>query len=150
MEKHRATVNRALYATAWFVGVVFHLKSSGRVSGRRASFVLFHQNPATHLEESSSRADRPDWGGENSVKLGEQPLPAEEFIREIVMEKGLAKVFEVKRVITIDLEDSFNERLLAWKIRIIQKALGIKLGVDLRAAPVNGNRSEERRVRERV
>ena len=57
------------------------------------------------------------------------------------MEKGLAKVLEVKRVITIDLKNSFKERLFLGKIRIIQKALGIKLGMDLRTAPVNGNAS---------
>src|SRR5205807_10088688 len=99
----------------------------------------FHQNPATHLEEFSARADRPDWGRKNLIELVEQPLPAEEFIGAIVVEKGLAKVFEVKRIVTIDLKDSVNERLFVWKIRIIQKALRVKLGVDLRIAPVDGN-----------
>ena len=80
----KTSINRHAGTTRdcrWCLGVVFQVKSSGSVSGRRANFVLLYQNPAAQLEEFSTRAHRPDSGRENAVKLVEKPLPAEEFGR---------------------------------------------------------------------
>src|ERR1700733_2958824 len=53
------------------------------------------------------------------------------------MKIGLAQVFQVFFVIVVEFDDLFDERLVAGKIRAVEKTARVELRVDFRIAPVN-------------
>ncbi len=88
--------------------------------------MTFYRDPTAKTAAEKKRffpslRDRLDFLGENLLKEIQQPLAAELNVRPVAMKIGLADIFKVFRVILVQFDDFLDQRLLAGKIKIIQK-----------------------------
>src|SRR2546425_415103 len=68
--------------------------------------------PAAEMKKSAPRAHRLNRGGKNGFKPGQQPLVPEILIGLVMVEEWLTEVFQIKRLVAVDLHDFLDERLL--------------------------------------
>src|SRR5207247_2255621 len=94
------------------------------------------QRPTPKRKEFSPLGHGSNLPREDPLELIQESFPAEQLIRLVVMKVRLAEVIQILRVVLVEFDDFLEQGFFAREIKVVEKTFWIKLGVNVRIAPV--------------